>query len=98
MQAHAYGMIEVEDSVAMAFAERIRGLSTDDLQARLLAAMTVSAMNVAIMSWYRGDYRDLSAAVEQVFSQFTRIVSDQTSPNAIHRKAGPSEVKRPGRN
>jgi AcrR family transcriptional regulator len=92
MQAHGSRMIEVEDSVAIAFAERIRGLSKDDLETRLLAAMTVSAMNVAIMSWYRGDFQVLSAAVEQVFSRYTRIVCDQTSANATHRKASPSEI------
>lgn len=77
MQAHASRLIEVEESVAIAFAERIKGQSKDDLEPRLLAAMTVSTMNVAIMSWYRGDYHDLSAAVEQVFSRFTRIACDQ---------------------
>jgi AcrR family transcriptional regulator len=77
MQAHGSRMIEVEESVAIAFAERIKGLSKDDLEARLLAAMTVSAMNVAIMAWYRGGYQDLSAAVEQVFSRLTRIVRDK---------------------
>jgi AcrR family transcriptional regulator len=82
LQAHGSRMIEVEERVAIAFAERIKGLSKDDLETRLLAAMTVSAMNVAIMSWYRGDYQDLSTAVEQVFSRFTQIVCDQTCSNA----------------
>ncbi len=81
-QAHGSRMMEVEESVAIAFAERIKGLSKDDLEARLLAAMTVSAMNVAIMAWYRGDYQELSAAVEQVFSRFTRIVCDPIRSNA----------------
>jgi AcrR family transcriptional regulator len=89
-QAHGSRMIEVEERVAIAFAERIKGLSKDDLETRLLAAMTVSAMNVAIMSWYRGDFPDLSAAVEQVFSRLTRIVCDQTSANEIPRKASVS--------
>lgn len=82
MQAHASRMVEVEASVALAFAERIKGLAKDGLKARLLATMTVSAMNVAIMSWYRGDYQDLSDAVEQVFSCFSRIVSDQPRSDA----------------
>ena len=77
MQAHGSRMIEVEASVAIAFAERIKDLSKDDLETRLMATMTVSAMNVAIMSWYRDDDQDLSAAVEQVFSCFTRIVCGQ---------------------
>jgi AcrR family transcriptional regulator len=74
MQAHWSRMIEVEASVAIAFSERIKGLSQDDLETRLLASMTVSAMNVAIMSWHRDDYPDLAAAVEQVFSRITGIV------------------------
>ena len=82
MQAQASRMIEVEESVAIAFAARIGGLSKDDLEPRLLAAMTMSAMNVAIMAWYRGDYHDLSDAVEHVFSCVTRIVCNQTCSNA----------------
>jgi AcrR family transcriptional regulator len=81
MQAHASRMIEVEQSVAIAFAEQI-GQSKDGLEPRLLAAITISAMNVAIGSWYRGDFQDLSAAVEQVFSQFTRIVCEQPGSSA----------------
>jgi AcrR family transcriptional regulator len=78
LQAHWSRMIEVEESVAIAFAAKLGHKSKDDLDPRLLAAMTLSAMNVAIMSWYRGDCHDLSAAVEQAFSRLTRIVCDQT--------------------
>jgi AcrR family transcriptional regulator len=78
MQAHMSRMIEVEGSVAAAFAERIGCLSKDELEPRLLATLTLSAMNVAIMSWYRGDSQELPAAAEQVFSRLTRIVCDQT--------------------
>jgi AcrR family transcriptional regulator len=77
MQAHASRLIEVEENVAIAFAEQRGDTSKDDLEPRLLAAMTVSAMNVGIMSWYRGEYPDLPAAVEQVFSRLSRIVTDQ---------------------
>ena len=82
MQAHASRMIEVERSVAAAFTERLGRKSKDDLEPHLRAAVTVSAMNVAIMAWYRGDYHELSAAVEQVFSRFTRIVCEQARPSA----------------
>ena len=73
-------MIEVEDGVAAAFAERIGSSSKDELEPRLLAALTLSAMNVAIMSWYRGDSQQLTAAAEQVFSRLTEIVCDQAAP------------------
>ena len=73
-------MIEVEDGVAAAFAERIGRSSKDELEPRLLAALTLSAMNVAIMSWYRGDSQQLTTAAEQVFSRLTEIVCDQAAP------------------
>ncbi len=76
-QAHMSRMIEVEGNVAAAFAERIGVSSKDELEPRLLATLALSAMNVAIMSWYRGDSRDLSGAAEQVFSRLTRILCDQ---------------------
>lgn len=79
-QAHMSRMIEVEDGVAAAFAERIGRSSKDELEPRLLAALTLSAMNVAIMSWYRGDSQQLTTAAEQVFSRLTEIVCDQTAP------------------
>ena len=67
-QAHMSRMREVEGSVATAFAERIGSSSKDEIEPRLLAIMTLSAMNVAVMAWHRGNFRELSAAVEQVFS------------------------------
>jgi AcrR family transcriptional regulator len=79
-QAHMSRMVEVESNIATAFAERVGSLSKDEIEPRLLAIMTLSAMNVAVMSWHRGDARQLSAAVEQVFSSFTRIVCDQKGP------------------
>jgi AcrR family transcriptional regulator len=78
-QAHMSRMVEVESKIATAFAERVGSLSKDEIEPRLLAIMTLSAMNVAIMSWHRGDSQELSAAVEQVFSSLTRIVGGQKS-------------------
>ena len=73
MQAHNSRLIEVEGTVAAAFAERIGSSSADEIEPRLLAALTLSAMNVAILSWYRGNSQDLDAAVERVFDSFARI-------------------------
>jgi AcrR family transcriptional regulator len=77
MQAQSSRMIEVEESVAIALAERLGSQSKDDLEPRLLAAMTVSAMNVAIMAWHRGDCPDLAAAVKRVFARLNRLLSDR---------------------
>jgi AcrR family transcriptional regulator len=78
-QAHMSRMAEVESNIATAFAGRVGSLSKDGIEPRLLAILTLSAMNIAVMSWYRGDSRELAAAVEQVFSSLTRIVCVQKS-------------------
>ena len=78
-QAHMSRMSEVESNIATAFAGRVGSLSKDGIEPRLLAILTLSAMNIAVMSWYRGESRELAAAVEQVFSSLTRIVCVQKS-------------------
>jgi AcrR family transcriptional regulator len=76
-QAHHSRMMDVEDTVAAAFAGRLRSASKDDLKPRLLASLTLSIMNVAITSWFRDEYQDLSTAARQVFTNLTRIFCDQ---------------------
>jgi AcrR family transcriptional regulator len=85
-QAHISRMREVEENVATAFAERIGSSSKDEIDARLLAIMTLSAMNVAVMTWHRGDSEELTAAVELVFSRLTRIVCGQKSSKGNWRE------------
>jgi hypothetical protein len=79
-------MMEVEANIAAAFAERIGSLSKNEIEPRLLATLTLSTMNIAVMSWYLGDFPDLTAAVEQVFSQLTRIVCAQTGSTQRTRR------------
>lgn len=89
MQAHMSRMIEVEGMVAAAFAERLGNSPEDELESRLVATLTLSAMNVAIISWHRGNSQQLPAAVDQVFSQLTRIVCTQARrgpANPLERK------------
>jgi AcrR family transcriptional regulator len=81
-QAHTSRMREVEDNLAAAFATRLNSISNFDVQPRLLASLTLTVMNVAIMSWYRGDCKDLVAVANQVFTNLTRFISDR--PNSTH--------------
>lgn len=87
MQAHNSRLIKVEESVAEAYAERIENEGTGQLDSRLLAALTLSVMNLAIGSWYRGESQEITAAVEQVFSRLTNVVSRAPNPyqSAINR-------------
>jgi AcrR family transcriptional regulator len=75
-QAHHSRMMDVEDMVAAAFAGRLKSASKDDMKPRLLAGLTLSVMNVAIISWFRGEYHDPSTAARQVFTHLTRIFCD----------------------
>lgn len=78
-QAHLSRWIEVEDTVAQAFAGRLKNATKDDLKPRLMASLTLSVMNVAIIAWFRGEFRDFPTAAKYAFSNLMRIVSDQTS-------------------
>ena len=99
-QAHSSRMMEVEDSVAKAFAKRLRSGSKDELKPRLLASLTLSVMNVAVISWFRGEYQDLSVAARQALSGLTRIFCDQISPTSpryavvIRQKPANSDERR----
>ena len=77
-QAHMARMIEVEERVAIAFAERFGSPSKDDLEPRMLANLTVLIMNLAIMSWYRGESPELITAAEHVFFRLSQIFRNQT--------------------
>jgi AcrR family transcriptional regulator len=102
-QAHHSRMMDVEDAVAAAFAGRLRSASKDDLKPRVLASLTLSIMNVAIISWFRDEYQDLSTAARQVFTNLTRIFCDQAGSNEFRediattrRVARPIGRRKPG--
>ena len=86
-QAHQSRLIEVEDSLAHAFAARTRNEPKEGMKPRLLASLTLLIMNRAIMSWFRNEHHDLSAAYRQVFAQLTRILSDPLTTKSISRSA-----------
>lgn len=90
-QAHLSRMMDVEDSVAAAFAARVRSASGDHLKPRLLASLTLSIINVAIIAWFRGEYQDLSTAAKQAFSQLTRIVCDQSGSTQLKEDVAPGQ-------
>jgi AcrR family transcriptional regulator len=73
-QAYASRLREVEDSISVAFTLRLKSATNYDLQPRLLANLTLLIMNLAITSWFTGEYPDLSTAAMEAFSMLTRLV------------------------
>jgi TetR/AcrR family transcriptional regulator, regulator of mycofactocin system len=86
-QAHASRLMEVEDSVSAAYAERFKNTSKYDIKPRLLAHLTISILNVAIISWYQGDHKDVSAAAKQVFANLTRLICDNSGSTQLKDQA-----------
>jgi AcrR family transcriptional regulator len=80
-QAYASRLRDVEDRVSDAFALRLKSASHYDLKPRLLGNLTIVIMNIAITSWFTGEYKDLSTAAMEAFSVLSRIVCDQASLN-----------------
>jgi AcrR family transcriptional regulator len=76
MQAHQSRMLDVENALATAFAARLKSPSKEDLKPRMLAALTLSCMNLAIVAWFRGEYQDPAVAARQVFTTLKRIVCE----------------------
>lgn len=96
-QAHLSRWIEVEEIVAGAFADRLKNASKDELKPRLLASLTLSAINVAILAWFRGEYQDFPTAAKHVFTNLTRIFSDQTSRSSTGAENGRKPAHKSGR-
>lgn len=86
-QAYLSRMIDVEDKVAEAFAKRQKGASKAEMKQRLLANVTLLAMNATIGSWFRGEYRDLPSAAKQVLLSLTRIFNEKTSSGSSTNRA-----------
>jgi AcrR family transcriptional regulator len=86
-QAHASRMIEVEDSMAAAFAARLKSSSKNEMKPRLLAGVTLSVMNVSFVAWYTGESPDLSTAAKRALATLNRIFCIEEEPRpALARK------------
>jgi len=88
-QAHGSRMMEVEDGVAKAFAERLKCGSKDKLTPRILANLTLSVMGIAIISWFRGEYQELSVAAAQVLAGYGGIFGDPVSASRVGGESVP---------
>jgi hypothetical protein len=74
---------EVQDRVAEAFARRCQ----DELTAHVLAGLTLSALSLSYRAWFSAGKKDIAAAVEHVFAEFSNVVcGEPRNPGARRRK------------
>jgi AcrR family transcriptional regulator len=78
-QAYQSRMMDIEDTLAKAFASRFHKASPYDVRPRLLAAMTSTIVNASVVTWVWGKQKDLPAAAEDVLSSFRSILCSDTS-------------------
>jgi AcrR family transcriptional regulator len=64
----------VEDQVTKAFETHLRKGSKDLLKPRLLAALTLTILNVSIGVWCRSEREDISIIVRRAFSTLSQLV------------------------
>jgi AcrR family transcriptional regulator len=84
-QAYLSRMPEVEDNLLKAYLVRMKQGSADMTKARLLAALTLTITNVAITSWFKHEYRDVSTASRQTFQNVMRIFAE-LDPGGSNKK------------
>jgi len=92
-------MMDVEESLALTFAARFNDMSPHDLRPRLLAAVTLMVMNASIISWFRGQHKDLLSAAKDVLSNVQTILctdpaAESTAPAPLVQPA--QEPANPG--
>ncbi len=75
-EALAGSLVTIEDRVAVAFQSRLRKGTKDRLKPRLLAALTLSILQVVNKCWAEGDARDISAIAQQAFSALNQVVTE----------------------
>jgi AcrR family transcriptional regulator len=63
----------IEDHVAAAFEARLRKGSKDPFKPRLLSALTLAILNVAVGSWCRNDREDISIIIKRAFSALEEL-------------------------
>ena len=81
-QAYQSRMMDVEETLARAFATRFHNAVPYDLRPRLLAAVTLMVMNVSMISWFQGQHKDAATAAKDVLSIVQGILCPDVPDNS----------------
>lgn len=73
-QAQLSRMGEVQKQVAETYERRLGGRKRGDLRPEILAGLTLSLLDVALLSWFEGNGRDISAIVKQIFTNLSQLI------------------------
>ena len=71
---------EVENALAESFAIRSRTATDDDVSGRLLAALTLAAVDVTFRVWSKAEETDIVTVADDVLDTLTGLVADRPAP------------------
>ena len=78
-QAHMSRLMEVHDKLSSAYSAQMKVSSKDFLRPFLLAGMTQLVINAATGSWFMGEHKTLSSAVEQALLDLTELFGNEST-------------------
>lgn len=90
-RAHHASLLEVEDLLVAAYAQRMKKATKDETIPRLLAGLTMLTVATAVVSWYRGNDKDLVSASKRVLADLEGLLSGSdvlSSVNEASSKKG----------
>jgi AcrR family transcriptional regulator len=67
-------LAELEDRVAEAYRVRCQARSSDDLNPRLLAELTLSVLDVTFRQWFKRDEDEIVSTIDHVFAALLDLV------------------------
>jgi AcrR family transcriptional regulator len=80
--AHRSRRVDIEIRLSQAFAARTRTETPDQIRPRMLAILTLDVADLAILSWFKGDFDNYSKAADHVLSLMSDVFAakrDQAS-------------------
>jgi AcrR family transcriptional regulator len=75
-EAQLSRLAELQDRVAEVYGQRCATAGPDDPAPHLLAALTLATLSTSFRSWFHSNGADISATVDNVLGQLTRLVCD----------------------
>jgi AcrR family transcriptional regulator len=87
-EAQLSGVTDLQDRIAMAFAER--GL--ESIAAGVMAELTISTLSMAYRIWYRSQRQGVAVAVEQVLSTLSQVLCQDHNKEVKHGRRKASDA------
>ncbi len=72
-QAQIARFAQVQDEIALAFAERFKGRAKDRTTARVFAALTHSLLGVIFQNWFESGHNNIETNIEQVLATLSEV-------------------------